>query len=195
MEFIARKFDFQPLLYHCQITEQIDEWFSVIAMTAFVLPVMHFLIFYILHCVRLFNRTEATVLMKTKFGMQNTGMYGCMESTYCCSYRSQHMLKLWACRSFTMPHVPRHTDFLPSSPKHPRACAMFWMTAYRNCLPLCFAVIYRNLTPLVVFFFFLFLFAPIDPIDTCFLSLWQCFSTFHFFPPRNSRICIPCFRK
>lgn len=75
----------------------------------------------------------------------------------------------------------------PSSPKHPRACAMFWMTAYRNCPPLCFAVTNRNLTLQFSSFFSLFnllllILGSFLPSIVSLLSI--------FFPPINFRIYV-----
>lgn len=110
-----------------------------------------------------------------------------MGSTYGCGYRFQYMLKLWACRFFYHASCCAIiSTFSVFDPKYPRTCAMFWMTAYQNCPPLCFATIYHNLTPSILFFLF-FLFTR---IDTCFLSLWhENFSIFQF-SLRKSRICI-----
>jgi len=93
--------------YHYRrIIKQFDEWFSIITIDH--IRFVCFLIFNIPLCARLFNHTKSIVLMKTKCGMQRTSDAWKAHT----GYRFQHMLKLWACRSFTMPRVQRHTNLL-----------------------------------------------------------------------------------
>lgn len=123
--------------------------------------------------------------MKTKYGMQRPfGFVGC---TCRCGYRSRHMLKPWTCRSFAMPRVPRHINFLHLRQSiHELGQCFGWPLTeialrYASPLPIATSPSSSPLfSPLLIYFYWYL--APSSLASFLYFPF--------FFPPINFRICV-----